>query len=324
LRIDRYVTHAVVLLMAVILSSYGLTAYMHASNGAISARAAFDDLSGAPIGDISMLRGSAIVNPIAIPTGVLPDRSPILYTINAGDTLDSIAAALKIPMREITWSNPNLKLPLQDGHVLRLPPVPGFVVVVNKDDTLTSLAASYGIDPSTIVDFNRVRSLPPAGSMLVIPVDPTVGPNLPNGQLADPLKPGQFICPIAGAKIIQKFGPTSFAVEPPYGGYLHFHTGVDLLAGYGTPIQAAAGGTVTGVGYSGAFGFRVEITDSYGLVEIYAHMESGTVVLGQYVQQGDRVGLVGSTGLSIGAHLHLQLEIDGVPTDPLPLVGCSV
>ena len=52
-------------------------------------------------------------------------------------------------------------------------------------------------------------------------------------------------------------------------------------------------------------------------------METGTVVLGQYVQQGDRVGLVGSTGLSIGSHLHMQLEVGGVPTDPLPLAGCS-
>jgi murein DD-endopeptidase MepM/ murein hydrolase activator NlpD len=80
---------------------------------------------------------------------------------------------------------------------------------------------------------------------------------------------------------------------------------------------------VTAVGYSGDFGFRVEITDSYGFVEIYAHMETGTVMVGQYVQQGDRVGLVGSTGLSIGAHLHLQLEIGAVPTDPLPLAGCT-
>src|SRR5690348_5696547 len=112
--------------MAVILSSYSLAAYVHASNGTISARAAFDDLSGAPMADSSMLRGSAIVNPIAIPTGALPDRSPILYTIKAGDTLDSISAALSIPVREITWSNPSLKLPLQDGHVLRIPPVPGF------------------------------------------------------------------------------------------------------------------------------------------------------------------------------------------------------
>src|SRR5581483_3992062 len=207
--------------------------------------------------------------------------------------------------------------------VLHLPPVPGFVVVVRSGDTLRGIASAYGIDPGVIVDFNRIRTLPPAGSVLIVPVDPSVGPNLPNGKLADPQKPGAFICPIPGAKIIQKFGPTSFALEPPYDGYAHFHTGVDIIAGYGTPILAAAGGTVTGVGYLGDYGFRVEVTDSYGFVEVYAHMETGTVMLGQQVQQGDRVGLVGSTGLSIGSHLHLQLEIGGVPTDPLPLAGCT-
>src|SRR5438445_391511 len=102
------------------------------------------------------------------------------------------------------------------GTILRLPPVPGFAVVVRSGDTLNGLASAYGIDPEVIVDFNRIRTLPPVGSELIVPVDPKVGPNLPDGRLADPLKPGAFICPIQGAKIIQKFGPTSFAVEPPY------------------------------------------------------------------------------------------------------------
>lgn len=325
MRIYRYVTHAVVLLMAAVLSSYSFSTYLRPPAGAISSvRAANDDVAGGTVGDVSMGRYTTIIKPVEIPTEALRSRAPILYRIRQGDTLGSIATTLKIPSREITWSNPGLKLPLQAGDVLHLPPVPGFVVVVKKGDTLAGIAARYGIDSTVIVDFNRVRVLPPPGSMLVVPVDPNVGPNLPNGTVADPLKPGQFVCPIPGAPIIQKFGPTSFAVEPSYGGYLHFHTGVDILAGYGTPIQAAAGGKVTAVGYDGDYGFRVEVTDSYGLVEIYAHMETGTVVLGQYVQQGDRVGLVGSTGLSIGAHLHLQLEVGGVPTDPLPLVGCEV
>jgi murein DD-endopeptidase MepM/ murein hydrolase activator NlpD len=159
--------------------------------------------------------------------------------------------------------------------------------------------------------------------MLVIPVDPAIGPNLPSGPPADPIKPGQLVCPITGAPIIQKFGPTSFELEPSYDGYLHFHTGVDILAGYGTPIGAAAGGKVTAVGPAFDFGIRVEVTDSYGLVEIYAHMSAASVAIGQLVQQGDRIGLVGSTGLSIGSHLHLQLEIGGVPTDPMPLFGCA-
>ena len=87
-------------------------------------------------------------------------------------------------------------------------------------------------------------------------------------------------------------------------------------------MSAAAGGTVTAVGYADYFGIRVEITDSYGLVEIYAHMSAVGVAAGQQVQQGQKIGLVGSTGLSLGSHLHFQLEIGGIPTDPLPLIGC--
>jgi murein DD-endopeptidase MepM/ murein hydrolase activator NlpD len=80
---------------------------------------------------------------------------------------------------------------------------------------------------------------------------------------------------------------------------------------------------VTATGYADYFGLRVAITDSYGLVEIYAHMSSVTVNTGDSVQQGQVIGFVGSTGLSVGSHLHLQLEIGGVPTDPGQLIGCG-
>jgi LysM repeat protein len=284
---------------------------------------ALDSGEGGTVGDVSLGRFSTIIKPLSIPTSALPSRSPIFYTVKAGDTLTGIATMLGVPFREITWSNPGLRLPLEVGAVLRLPPVPGFVVTVKHGDSLESVAADNGVDPTTIVDFNRVRDQLTPGSTLVIPVDPAVGPNLASGLPADPIKPGQLMCPIAGAQIILKFGPTSFALEPAHNGYLHFHTGVDILAGYGTPIAAAAGGKVTAVGPLGAFGIRVEVTDSYGLVEIYAHMEEVSVAIGQLVQQGDKVGLVGSTGLSIGSHLHMQLEVGGVPTDPMPLMGCT-
>jgi murein DD-endopeptidase MepM/ murein hydrolase activator NlpD len=318
-RIHRYVTHAVVLALAVVLSGYSYSSYLRPANGPIEARAA----NIAALGDVSMGRDSTIIKPVSIPTSALPNRAPILYTVKTGDTLASIATTLGVPFRAITWSNPGLRIPLKVGEVLRLPPVPGFVVTVKKGDSLVSVAAAYGLDPVTIVDFNRVRGPLTPGSMLVIPIDPAVGPNLSSGVPADPLKPGQFVCPIVGAPIIQKFGPTSFGLEPAYGAFAHFHTGVDILATYGTPITAAAGGIVTMAGPAIGFGIRVEVTDSYGLVEIYAHMSEVSVAVGQPVQQGDKVGLVGSTGYSIGSHLHLQLEIGGVPTDPMPLLGCA-
>jgi LysM repeat protein len=319
LRIHRYLTHAVVLLVAAVMASYSFSSYLKPAQGSIDARA---NVGGA-VGDVSLGRGTTIIKPVSIPISALPSRAPILYAVKAGDTLDGIAKTLDVPVREITWSNPGLRLPLEAGKVLRLPPVPGFLVTVKRGDSLESIAKADGIDPVTIVDFNRVTGSLTPGSTLVIPVNPEVGPNLSSGVPADPIKPEQFVCPILGSSIIQAFGPSSFALDASYDGYLHFHKGVDIVGAYGTPIDAAAGGKVTAVGFLGGFGLRVEVTDTYGLVEIYAHMSDSSVAVGQYVQQGDKVGLVGSTGNSIGPHLHFQLEIGGVPTDPLPLVGCA-
>lgn len=289
--------------------------------GAVNAQAAAD---GAQFGDVAVGRDSTIIKPLALPEAALPSRAAIRYVVADGDTLDTIARAFDVPMRDITWSNPGLKLPLKAGQKLEIPPLPGVVVVVKPGDTADSLASRYGADPTIVLGFNGIRAsqLKP-GMALVIPVDPEIGPHLANGLPADPIRPGVLVCPILGAPVIQKFGPTNFALEPAYGGYAHFHTGVDILAEYGTPINAAAGGRVTAAGEADYFGIRVEVTDSYGLVEIYAHMSDVSVSVGQEVQQGQLVGHVGSTGLSIGAHLHLQLEIGGVPTDPGPLAGCG-
>jgi LysM repeat protein len=322
LRSYRYASHAAVLLIATVISGY-TAVDLHASIGSRAAALSALANEGGHVGDISMGRDSTIIKPVSIPTSPVPNRKVIRYTVSSGDTLDSIARALNVPLREITWSNPGLRQPLKAGLVLVLPPVPGVVVVVKPGDTASTLAAKFGVDATTILGYNHLSDshLSP-GTTLIVPVDPAVGPNLSNGLPADPLHPGALVCPIQGASIIQKFGPTSFALEPPYGGYAHFHSGVDLLAGFGTPITAAAGGRVTATGYADYFGLRVEISDSYGLVEIYAHMQSVTVSAGDPVQQGQVIGFVGSTGLSIGAHLHLQLDVAGAPTDPGALIGC--
>jgi LysM repeat protein len=278
---------------------------------------------GVAVGDVSLGRDSVIIKPLSIPTSPLVSHAPIVHTVVQGDTLESIGRQFNLPWRYIVWSNPGLRMPLKLGLPLKLAPVPGVVVVVRRGDTSASLAAAYGVEVSTVLGFNGLRGLQltPA-SVLVIPVDPAVGPNVSSGAPADPVDPGEFLCPIPGAKIIQPFGPTSFAVEPSFGGYLHFHTGIDLLADYGTPIVAAAGGKVTAAGPADYFGIRVEVTDSFGLVEVYAHMSQVAVAVGQEVQQGEKVGYVGSTGLSIGSHLHFQLGVGGIPTAPGPLIGC--
>jgi LysM repeat protein len=315
--------HAVVLAIAAAMSGYTVVdrnVFTNFHAAAVNASAADQ---GVTVGDVSLSRDSVIIKPLAIPTAPLVSHAPIVHIVAQGETLESIGRQFNLPWRDIVWSNPGLRMPLTEGRSVKLPPVPGVVVVVRKGDTPAALATAYGVDVSTVLGFNGIHSQQVTpGSVLVIPVDIAPGPNLNTGAPADPVNPGQFLCPIAGAQIIQGFGPTSFALEPSFGGYLHFHTGVDLLAGYGTPIVAAAGGKVTAAGPAFDFGIRVEVTDSFGLVEVYAHMSDVAVAIGQQVQQGEKVGYVGSTGLSIGAHLHFQLEVGGMPTGPGPLIGC--
>jgi murein DD-endopeptidase MepM/ murein hydrolase activator NlpD len=313
-------THAVVLALAGAMTAY--TVNILPSFHAAGVPAAAADEGVAP-GDVSLGRNGDIIKPLSIPTSEPISRAPIVHIVARGDTLESIGRQYNLSWREVVWSNPGLRMPLTVGRQIKLPPVPGVVVAVKSGDTPASLAATYGVDYTTVLGFNGIRSrqLTP-GLVLVIPVDPAPGPSLHKGVPADPVAPGQFLCPIAGAPIIQQFGPTSFEIEPSFGGYLHFHIGIDLLAGYNTPIVAAAGGKVTAAGNADYYGTRVQVTDSFGLVEIYAHMSQVNVAVGQEVQQGELVGYVGSTGLSIGAHLHFQLEVGGVPTDPGKLIGC--
>lgn len=89
-----------------------------------------------------------------------------------------------------------------------------------------------------------------------------------------------------------------------------YHTGLDLLASYGTPIKAVHSGEVTFAGWEGAYGYKVEITHPDGTQTWYAHMSS-IAVGGGPVTTGQVIGYVGSTGNSYGNHLHLEVHAPG-------------
>jgi murein DD-endopeptidase MepM/ murein hydrolase activator NlpD len=129
----------------------------------------------------------------------------------------------------------------------------------------------------------------------------------------------RFIWPEPTSQISQRFGPSTFWFEPAYGGYPHFHTGVDLVAPFGTPVLAADDGVVALVGSSSSgYGNYVVIAHSGGLDTLYGHLATTLVRVGQPVSQGQPVGLEGSTGNSTGAHVHFELRINQKPVDPTP------
>jgi murein DD-endopeptidase MepM/ murein hydrolase activator NlpD len=95
------------------------------------------------------------------------------------------------------------------------------------------------------------------------------------------------------------------------------HEGIDIAASSGTPIRAAAAGTVIHAGWLGGYGNLVVIDHGNGLATAYAHASSILVGVGKQVAQGQTVSLVGSTGHSSGPHLHFEVRINGVAVDPL-------
>ena len=129
----------------------------------------------------------------------------------------------------------------------------------------------------------------------------------------------RFIWPEPTAQVSQGFGPTTFWFEPPYAGYPHFHTGLDLVAPFGTPVYAADDGMVALVGSSSSgYGNYVVIAHAGGFDTLYGHLSTSLVKVGQQVTQGTVVGLEGSTGNSTGPHLHFELRIGQKPVDPTP------
>lgn len=113
--------------------------------------------------------------------------------------------------------------------------------------------------------------------------------------------------------------PTSGVITSRFGSrWGSTHKGLDIGADKGTPIKAAAAGTVTlsQYGYNGGFGNYVIISHGNGIQTVYAHCNTLNVKVGQKVSQGEVIATVGSTGRSTGNHLHLEIRVNGVAQNP--------
>jgi len=106
--------------------------------------------------------------------------------------------------------------------------------------------------------------------------------------------------------------------QNPFGGGPEFHPGLDIAAPMGTTVTAAASGTVIMAQWYGGYGNYILIDNGGGISTGYGHLSAIYVTVGQYVQQGQAIGAVGSTGYSTGPHLHFEVRLNGKPVDPTP------
>jgi len=179
--INRYVTHAVVLVVALALSTYAsvgrnLPSALNLRLGAVNAEGQVMG-EGGHVGGVELGRLSTIIKPVAIPTSAPVSHTPVTYEVKNGEKLADLAARFKVSADAIRWSNyPTLKSLSKDvaaGQKIVIPPVDGLVVTVQKGDTPISLGNTYHASPEAIVDFNYLRSSDQdpitAGLQVVIP-----------------------------------------------------------------------------------------------------------------------------------------------------------
>jgi len=123
--------------------------------------------------------------------------------------------------------------------------------------------------------------------------------------------------PLTSGWLSSNFG----ARKDPIAGEAEFHTGLDITASRGTPVQATADGTVQLANYNGGYGNCVEVAHGYGIVTRYGHLSRYGVRVGQKIKRGDVIGYVGATGRTTGPHLHYEILLNGQPINPLKFLG---
>ena len=129
-------------------------------------------------------------------------------------------------------------------------------------------------------------------------------------------KSSPYYWPIAGGYITSKYGPRF----SPFGHETEFHLGIDLANQEGTPVYAAADGTIASASKSNGYGKTIRINHRFGYKTLYAHLRTILVKYGKFVQKGDMIGRLGSTGRTTGPHLHFEVKMGEKHIDPFPFL----
>lgn len=284
---------------------------------------------------VALTTGSALIadqGPEGTPDINVTPKSTIIssYVVKNGDTLSEIAQSFGVTQNTILWAN-DLKsaTDIHPGDVLTILPVSGIQHTVVKGETLASLAKKYSGDANDIASYNGLDSSASlaVGSVVLIPngeLEATAAStpaktssgtkhhssssshssSVPGDTTNNPYRGGSgaeidnyYVNPVPGALLTQG---------------LHGENAVDLGIAKGTPIHAAAAGTIIvskdNGGYNGGYGNYVVIGHPNGTQTLYAHMTSTATSVGETVAQGAIIGYVGMTGDATGPHLHFEVR----------------
>ncbi|GEM_PF-1043873 len=309
----------------------------------VGLRLRIPDLSKVPpeqlrIKDMAPHESMPLVEP-----GVLPPQkaSPdlIIHEVAKGDTAYDLAVDAGVSESTVLVSN-NLQKDtiLSIGQTLVIPTINGRVVATKPGDTVAGLAHQYSSTAEGIIAANkldpRTRDLAPE-QLVLVPADPDVAtailkepaPAAPASQQTDAKPAATTVKPSAAARPSAAAQTESEPIKPvatprpaaspgfiwPVTGMLTtyfsgWHNGIDIANAVGTPVRAAQAGRVVYSGWDGSgYGYMVRIDHGNGLQTLYGHASRLLVQTGEYVDQGQTIMLMGSTGRSTGPHVHFSI-----------------
>ena len=274
--------------------------------------------------------GTAIIAPTG-PMGVSDGSSTLdssgndtsVYVVRDGDSLSQIAKMFGVSVDTILWANDMKKGDkLTPGDVLLILPVSGIEYTVKAKDSLQSIAKLYKVDVSDIIQNNDITLDTPLN-----PGDTLIIPNAEEPESKESGKPIQqqdLGASIAKDRLYYEQHPVKnlagYYVDPVPGYRLsqgiHDNNAVDLAVPRGTPVHAAASGTVTfaRLGYNGGFGGLVIISHPNGTETLYAHLSKLSAYTGENVDENQVIANSGGVpgtpyaGHSTGAHLHFEVH----------------
>lgn len=281
---------------------------------------ALNDFDGATIRPGQVIRVRA--------TAGAPNPAPLVVTVQPGDTLWALSRTYEVSLSALESANSLLGAILKPGDQVTIPgrfatpqtdqggATPPTVRVA-KGDTLWEIARRYNTTVTALMSVNGLGSetLYVGQALKIVPGNELARATpVTSATPASVSVPGaSMIWPLVGT-ITSRFGYRQLNITGS-----NYHTGLDIDGETGDPIYAAVSGVVTYSGWRGGYG-KLVIVEADGTQYYYAHTSQLLASVGDVVQVGDTIALVGSTGLSTGSHLHFEIRVDGSPIDPLPVL----
>ncbi len=229
------------------------------------------------------------------------------YRIEKGDTIGEIAKRFGLNQDTLlSFNNIKNSRLIQIGQYIKIPNQDGILYAVKAGDSLASISEKYSVDSEVVKTLNNLADETIlAGSKLFLP-----GARMNQIDVQE-INGDLFMWPVRGY-ISSAYG---YRISP-FTGARQFHSGLDIAAPQGTPVRAAMYGKVVQTGYDTNSGNYIIIAHHGGYKTLYAHLDVIRVKAGASVNTGDRIGDVGSTGLSTGSHLHFSVFKNGVTVNP--------